>query len=313
MPGPSILILSPDADAYVRLLEGRLPAGATLAAAVDVREAEACWAAQAVVLGRPDLVAGALPFMAGLRWVQSTWAGVEPLLRAARRDYLLTGVKGVFGPQMAEYVFGHLLAHELRLDERRRRQRAREWWPGRSGTLKGRTLGVMGTGSIGRHIARVGSALGLRVIGYSRSGTAVEGFETVHGAGALGDFLAEPDYLVGVLPGTAATDGLLDAAAFGRMQSHCLLVNVGRGNLVDEAALADALQRGRIAGAVLDVFHREPLPAESPLWDAPGAVVTAHVAAESFPADIARIFERNYHRFVSGDKLEFLVDFERGY
>jgi phosphoglycerate dehydrogenase-like enzyme len=245
--------------------------------------------------------------------VQSTWAGVEALLQQPRRDFRLTGVKGVFGPLMAEYVFAYLLAHETKLLERHRRQQQREWWPADSGTLAGKTLGIMGTGSIGGRIADAGRMFGMRVVGFSRGGAAVDGFEKVFASADLRDFLAEADYLVGVLPGTPATDGLLDAAAFAAMRPHCYLVNVGRGTVIDEDALAAALNAGKLGGAVLDVFRQEPLPKDSPLWETPNLTVSAHVAACSRPADIARLFEENYNRFLAGAPLRHRIDFERGY
>jgi phosphoglycerate dehydrogenase-like enzyme len=308
-----VLILAPDAERYLPLLGELAAAGVRLQAAESAPRALEVYGGQAVLLGQPDLAAAVLERLPQVRWVQSTWAGVRPLLQLGRRDYLLSGVRGVFGPQMAEYVFGHVLAHELRLAERRERQRRREWWAARSGALQGRTLGVMGTGSIGRHVAGVGRAFGMRVVGYSRGGAPIEGFERVFASGALREFLAEPDYLVCVLPDTPETTHLLDAECLRCLRPGCVLVNVGRGNLLDEPALAAALRRGELAGAVLDVFEREPLPADSPLWDAPGLVLTAHVAAHSRPADIARLFAANYNRFVAGEALQHLIDFERGY
>jgi phosphoglycerate dehydrogenase-like enzyme len=308
-----VLILSPDAGEYLPLLRALADSGARVQAAVSARQARNVYAGEAVVLGQPDLVAAALEGMPQLRWVQSTWAGVAPLLGLERRDFRLTGIRGVFGQQMAEYVFGHLLALELRLGERRERQRRREWWPAKSGVLQDRRLGIMGTGSIGRHIAVIGKAFGLRVTGYSRGGAPVDGFDRVFASGALAEFLAEPDYLVCVLPDTPETRCLLNEDRLRVLRPDCVLVNVGRGSLLDEAALAATLRRGELRGAVLDVFHDEPLPADSPLWDAPGLVLTAHVAAHSRPAAIARLFVANYNRYVAGDPLHDLIDFQRGY
>ena len=310
---PGVLILADDASDYLSPLAGLARQGVELSTATSVASACAVWAGQPVVLGQPDLVAAALADMPGVRWVQSTWAGVTPLLELDRRDFLLTGVKGVFGPQMAEYVLGVLLGRELRLAERMEHQHRRNWWPINSGTLQGKTLGVMGTGSIGRCIAARAAAFGLRVIGCNRGGEAVEGFERVLPVGRLLEFLPLADYLVSVLPATPETEGLLDAQAFDAMRKDCCLVNVGRGNVIDEPALADALRQGSIAAAVLDVFRQEPLPADSPLWDTPGLTVTAHVAAKSHPAEIARLFISNYNRFLAGESLRYLIDFERGY
>jgi len=307
------LILDSDASDYLPLLVGLAKQGVEFAATESARSAVATWAGQPVVLGQPDLVASVLADLPGVRWVQSTWAGVTPLLQLGRRDFLLTGVKGVFGPQMAEFVLGVLLERELKLAERRKQQERRTWWPADSGSLRGKTLGIMGTGSIGGCIAARAGVFDLQIIGCNRSGDPVEGFERVFPIARLDEFLPLVDYLVSVLPATPETEGLLDSRAFRAMRPHCILVNVGRGNIIDEAALSDALRQGQIAGAVLDVFRHEPLPAESPLWDTSGLTVTAHVAAKSHPPEIAHIFVDNYNRFVAGEPLLYSIDFERGY
>jgi phosphoglycerate dehydrogenase-like enzyme len=214
---------------------------------------------------------------------------------------------------MAEYVLGYMLANELKVFERLGRQASRSWWDESSGTLKGKALGIMGTGSIGRHIAGMAQPFGMHIIGFSRSGASVEGFERVFAGNQLEDFLAGLDYLVCVLPDTPGTRQLLGASAFRAMKKICYLINVGRGALIDEGALAGALVEGELSGAVLDVFQTEPLPKESPLWNAPGLIVTAHVAANSWPEDIARIFRENYRRYVAGEPLKYRIDFEKGY
>ena len=310
---PDVLILAPDAREYLPFLEDL--AGGSVAFTTAETASAACgtYAGQSVVLGQPDLVAEALGEMPGIRWVQSSWAGVTPLLDLGRSDYVLTGVKDTFGSQMAEYVLGYLLANELKIVERRGRQANRCWWEEPSGTLKGRTLGIMGTGSIGSDIARMAKLFGMCITGFSRSGASAEGFERVFAANQLDDFLAEPDYLVCVLPDTPGTRHMLGASAFRAMKNSCYLVNVGRGALIDEDALAEALAEGELSGAVLDVFQPEPLPQESPLWNAPGLIVTAHVAANSWPEDIARIFRENYRRYIAGEPLKYRIDFEKGY
>lgn len=308
-----VLVLGPDAEHYLPHLHGLAGEGAELFAACDVRQAIDGGDDFEIALGPPDLLAEALGRLPAVKWVQSTWAGITPLLGIERRDYLLTGVKDTFGPQMAEYVFAYLLAHEVKLLERLGRQANKDWWGEASGTFQGKTLGVMGTGSIGRHIALTAAAFGLRVHGFSRSGAEVEGFDRVYPAGRLEEFLSAADYIVGVLPDTPATRGLLDDRAFAVMKRGAYLVNVGRGTLIDENALARAVDDGRLAGAALDVFQAEPLPQDSPLWHTPGVLVTAHVAAKSIPRDIARIFRENYRRYIAGQPLKYKIDFERGY
>lgn len=310
---PAVLILTSDAEEYLPLLEELNADGVDLAVATTVREARQIYRGQTVALAQPDLLAAALDHMPELQWAQSSWAGVTPLLDNGRRDYQLTGVKGVFGQQMAEYILGYLLAHELKIFERLERQANRAWWDEPSGMLRGKTLGIMGTGSIGCAIAKAAKAFGMGITGFSRSGAVAEGFGRVYGEGELDAFLPRCDHLVCVLPDTPATRHLLGRPEFQSLQKGCYLVNVGRGNVIDESALTAALVDGQLAGAALDVFQQEPLPKESPLWDAPGLLVTGHISGNSFPTEIARIFIENYRRWVQGKALLYPVDFERGY
>lgn len=310
MATEDILVLAPDAGEYLPWLK-HLPC--TVHEARNVAEARQSWCGQAVVLGQPDLVAELLDNAPGLRWVQSTWAGVTPLLDSPRRDYLLTGVKGVFGREMAEYVLGYLLAWELKLLERLGRQANRSWWPEPSGTLDGKTVCVLGTGSIGRDIASALKPFGVRLLGYSRSGRQVEPFEMVFEQDQLAHVLSQADYLVCVLPDTPETQGLMGKEALSALPSRACVFNVGRGSLFAEQELADALNSGRLAGAVLDVFREEPLPPDHTLWHAQNTLITAHVAARSWPREISALFVENYHRYVQGEPLLYRIDFERGY
>jgi phosphoglycerate dehydrogenase-like enzyme len=308
-----VLVLSKDARDYISFLRDLSEAGTEITAADTAKAALKVYAGQEIILGQPDLVAEVIGEMPAVRWVQSDWAGVTPLTKADRTDYLLTGVKDCFGAQMAEYVLGYLLAWELKMEQRREHQANRSWWPEGSGSLHGKTIGIMGTGSIGKAVAHSLEPFGVRITGFSRQGRAVAGFDQVYTFDQLAVFLSEPDYLVCVLPDTPETTHMLGAEAFCRMKNHCRLVNVGRGNLVDEQALADALYAGELAGAVLDVFQQEPLPTQSSLWNAPGLIVTGHVAARSLPRFVAGIFRENYQRYREGLDLKFRIDFERGY
>lgn len=271
------------------------------------------YADEKVVLGNPAMIGEALQAMPTVEWVQSSWAGVTPLVRHPRRGYVLTGIKEVFGPQMSEYVLGYLLAHELKILERREAQQKREWFKDFSGVLAGKRLGIMGTGSIGRHIAHSAAAFGVTSIGLSRSGAATVGFERVWPVAQLHEFLRECDYLVSTLPETTKTDRLLDTAALQALPPHAYFVNVGRSNVVDDAVLMDALRNGSLAGAAVDVFDQEPMPLDSPLWDTPGLTMTAHIAAVSHPGLIVPIFIDNYRRYTKGQPLKYVVDFDAGY
>ncbi|HZT78015.1 MAG TPA: D-2-hydroxyacid dehydrogenase [Vicinamibacterales bacterium] len=300
-----LLILSKHADAYRSLVEAAALPDLAIVAAEDACD---------IVLGEPSLVAPALPRLGAVRWVQSTWAGVEPLLDPAlRRDYVLTNARGVFGGLMSEYVFAYLLAYERRLLAKYASQRERRWDPTPPGTLRGKTLGVIGVGSIGAALARTAKHFGMRVKGYTRSSEGSPDVDEYFHGGAVEAFARDLDYLVCVVPNTNATRRLVDAALLAALPSRAVVVNPGRGSTIDEAALADALAGGRIAGAVLDVFDREPLPPDHVFWTLPNVLITSHTAALSVPADITPIFVDNYRRFAAGAPLRYVVSFADGY
>jgi len=267
-----------------------------------------------VVLGEPSLVRDALSSLSALRWVQSTWAGVEPLLDPSlRRDYVLTNARGVFGGLMAEYVFGYLIARERLIFEKRAAQERGQWEPTPPGTLRGKQVGLLGVGSIGAALARTAKHFGMRVKGYTRASEGCADVDAYFHGGDLVAFAADLDYLVCVMPNTAATRHLVDAALLAALPPRAVFVNPGRGSAVDESALADALEHGRLAGAVLDVFQQEPLPPDHRLWRAPNVLITSHTAALSAPPDIAPVFIDNYRRWIAGQPLRYQVDFQLQY
>lgn len=282
-------------------------------ACTTAEQALAEYTDESVIFGNPDMIAKVLPKMWAVDWIQSTWAGVTPLMALDQRDYVLTGIKDVFGPQMSEYVIGYLLAHELKVVQRADEQRAHNWYKTYSGTLEGKRLGIMGTGSIGRHIAKTATHFGVTVTGLSRSGAESPEFKQVLKVAELHDFLEGLDYLVAALPQTSATDKLLDAAALARLPARAYFINVGRSNVVDDEALIDALRNNTLAGAALDVFDEESIPRDSPLWDAPNLSITAHVAAVSHSSLIVPIFVENYRRYIEEQPLKYVIDFDAGY
>jgi len=168
-------------------------------------------------------------------------------------------------------------------------------------------------GDIGREIARVARAVGMHVIGVSRSGERVPAVERVYRPGYLARAMAAADFVVVVVPLTKKTRGLIDAEALAAMRPDAWLLNIGRGAVVDEAALLEALRTRRIAGAVLDVFPTEPLPPEHPLWELDNVVITPHVAGPSTAQEIAPVFNDNLARWLRGRPLQHVVDRTRGY
>ena len=284
-----------------------------------VREAEAY-----VGFGLPRALLREAP---RLRWAHSTAAGVASALHPEldEREIAFTNSAGIHGPPMAEYVLGGVL-HFLRgFDVAVRRQAERRWdrEPFVGAGHAARELGecralVVGAGGIGREVARALGAHGVRCVGVRRRPElgVPEGFERAVGPEALDDELPGADVLVLCAPLTGATRALMTGERLDRLPAGASVVNVGRGALVDEGALADRLRRGTLRGAVLDVFEAEPLPADSPLWGLERVLVTPHVSAVSprrfWEREVALILD-NWARHDRGAPLRNLVDRRAGY
>lgn len=309
-----LLILSADAAKYAVLIKAANLQQLEIRTASDVESAKELVAGCNIVLGDPPLVSDVLASADQLEWVQSSWAGVDQLCReGSRGDYVLTSAKGMFGSLISEYVMTYIFALERRLFTMRENQLEQRWRPLSYRPASKINLGIVGLGSIGRQLALTTRHFGMRVTGLNRSGRPCDAVEKVYTADDLSSFFAELDYVVLTLPATRKTRNFIRADVLGLMKPSAVLINVGRGNSINEADLVDALDEGIIAGAVLDVFENEPLDEESPLWKLPNAYITPHTAAVSFPDDIAGIFIENYHRFLGQEPLLHTVDFELGY
>ena len=300
-----LLLLTKDHADYRAILEAEFPD-----LKIVSEPAEEC----EIVLGAPSMIVPVLDSLPNLKWIQSTWAGVEPLLDPSlRRDYTLTNARGVFGELMSEYVIGYLIAHERKIFERAKAQQNREWDKSLTGRLRGKTIGLLGVGSIGADLARTAKFFGMTVRGYSRGSESSTHVDRYYHGEELIEFASGLDYLVSVLPNTSETKGIVNAELLHALPAHAVFINVGRGSAVDESALMKALEKEKIARAVLDVLEREPLPKESPLWATKNLTLTFHTSAPSFPEDIAKVFIENYRLFVEGKPLKYQVHFERGY
>jgi phosphoglycerate dehydrogenase-like enzyme len=195
-------------------------------------------------------------------------------------------------------------------------QAERRWQPIFTPTCRDRRLVVIGTGDLGRVFARAGRHLGMHVTGLSRSARPAPGFDAVHPTGRLARELRRTDLLVIAAPLTAQTRRLIDAAALAAVKPGAGLVNVGRGPIVDAAALAEALRAGRLSGAILDVFDQEPLPPDSPLWAVPNLYISPHCSSDDADQYIARTLDLaldNARRLALGKPLRNVVDARREY
>jgi phosphoglycerate dehydrogenase-like enzyme len=278
-------------------------------------------------LDRIEIGMGDIPFtllsrMPNLRWVQLWSAGADLLQRFPElkdKPFLLTSTSGIHGQQLTEHTFALILAWNRAFPAAFAAQKRHEWLAtaDRSiGVLAGKTMLILGYGSIGEQIARTALAFGMEVIGVRRTakGSAAGGVR-VEPADKLRELLPDADYVVNILPATPETRHCFGKAEFSRMKPEALYVNVGRGATTDEAALIGALQSKQIAGALLDVTEREPLPAASPLWDMDNVILTSHYAGRhpEYGRLALEVALENLGRYVRGEPLKNLVDKNRGY
>jgi phosphoglycerate dehydrogenase-like enzyme len=260
-----------------------------------------------------------------LRWIQVTAAGVGHMLfpELVESAVVVTNGRGIHAVAMAEHTIGVILAfvrklHLARDEQLRRRWTQRELWadaPG-FGELSGRTLLLVGLGNVGEEVAVRARAMGVRVVAVRRHPRPEAGpADEQWGPERLPELLGRADFVVLAAPLTAETRGLIGRDALARMKEGTVVVNLGRGGLVDEDALIESLRAGRIAGAALDVFREEPLPPASPLWDMPQVIVTPHVSGlgPRYWERAMDLFARNLHAWRAGEPLVNVVDKRAGY
>ncbi|MGH7364220.1 MAG: D-2-hydroxyacid dehydrogenase [Candidatus Methylomirabilales bacterium] len=249
-----------------------------------------------------------------LRLIQATSAGVDSFLRASLPAGVpLCRAVGVFEERMAEYALAYLLAASQGVPRVLAQQAEHRWSPFLPRHLQGQLLGIAGYGAIGRVIGQRARALGMRVWGLRRTGGRARRVERIFGLEEMEIFLKPLDFLVVLLPLTPSTRGLIGRRELRAMRRTAWLMNIGRGPVVDEGALLTALDRGWIAGAVLDVFSKEPLPPEHPFWRHPKVVVTPHIAGPAFPEREVALLAENLRRLRSGRPLKGMVRRARGY
>ena len=263
---------------------------------------------------KPDR--GLLATLRNLKLIVSLGMGVDHLLADDRLPEGVPIVRimddGLIG-QMSEYAIFWALRHHRDIDKYAESQRARKWQPLDFVDTLHRRVGVMGLGTIGQDTARKFAALGFPTAGWSRTQKTLPGIETFHGADGFARFLAQSDILVDVLPLTRETRGILNAKAFAALPRGCFFINMARGGHVVDADLLAALDSGHLAGAVLDVFNQEPLPADHPYWTHLKVTVTPHIAGATNPRTASPGVIDNIKRLRSGQPLIHTVDPKTGY
>jgi phosphoglycerate dehydrogenase-like enzyme len=301
-----LALVTDNNDYYRKLLESKQLPDLVLTAQLDDAT---------ILLAAPPKLASKLDEAKKVEWVQSTYAGIDALLgESLRKDYKLTNVKGIFGQQISEYVLGYSINYFRHFDLYRQQQQKRDWQPHSYQSMIGKRLVIFGTGAIGSHLANTVKALGIVPIGINRTGIPPRrsAFAETYHINEAAKALEGADIIVNTLPNTPTTKGLFDERLFSACR-HALFFNVGRGQTVDGNALLQALERGHLVHAFLDVFIDEPISQECPYWSHPNVTVTPHIAAISFPEQVVDIFAENYLRWRDGFQLQNVIDFERGY
>ena len=300
-----MLVVDDEAEAYAAAIEAACDGVRVIAARTP---AEACARG-----GEADMLAALAPVviqelidaMPRLRWIQALTTGTDQLDRLRLPPgTLVTSARGIHGPQMAELAFLHMLALARDFRVMLENQAAARWqrWPQR--LLLGKTAVLVGVGAISEELALRCHAFGMRVIGVSEGRQSAPGFDLIVKRAALASVAAQADFLVVLAPYSRATHHMIDAAVLAAMRADSFLVNVARGSVVDEAALVQALDCGRIAGAGLDVFATEPLPATSPLWSMPKILITPHVGGMSdiYAAQVTPLLLDNIRAYLAQDE-----------
>lgn len=262
---------------------------------------------------RPEVVRRARD----LRWIQTIGAGVDGMLfpEMLESDVILTNVRGMHAQTISDHVFALILAFARELPYFLDRQRAKEWGRKEVRTLAGSKMAVIGMGGIGAEVARRGVAFGMHVVGTVRHPREIEGVETVYPPERTDEAIAGADWVVIATPLTTETFHFIGREQLKLMGPQAVLINIGRGKIVDEVALIESLMAGEIAGAGLDVTEEEPLPAKSPLWEMENVIITPHISGsmQNYIDRALEIFGENLRRYRASEPLMNVVDKKLGY
>ncbi len=277
--------------------------------------------AQAEIVLCLDLPRNVVDVAPRLKWVHSMGAGVDKLadMGILEKGIILTNSSGINAAPIAEFVMGAMVIHAKNILGRFKAQTERRWARLPNAELAGKALGIVGTGRIGTEVAQRAAAFKMRVLGVRRSwapGMKLPNFDAVYPTEKLHEALAQCDYVVVSVSLTPETEKMIGEKEFRAMKPTAFFINVARGRVVDEAALTLALKSGRLGGAALDVFEKEPLPKESELWALPNVMVTAHNAGGLGPVHVQRateLFCDNLRRYLEGQPLMNVVEKGRAY
>ncbi len=308
-----LLILDPIAEDYKKSLDPKFP---ELSIDAFAEEGEIGDVIEKIdILMAIKISDGLLRKASNLKWIQAKTTGVDQILSlpSLKKDILVTSTRGIHGPQVSEMAFLLMLALNRDLPRMIRNQDKRVWerWPAK--LLYQKRVGILGVGVIGEEIARKCKAFGMVVYGIDIIQKEINAVDTFYGPEALVQVIQEVDYFIISAPSTPQTYKMVGAEVLSRMKPTACLINLGRGDIVDEEALIHALETGKIAGAALDVFATTPLPKDHSLWGIKNVIITPHVAGlcDVQVEQVCSIFEENLRRFVQGERRNLINLIER--
>jgi D-2-hydroxyacid dehydrogenase (NADP+) len=311
---PYILLAMPDADDYRKDLQSRFPEIPLYAVAAEEEIRHHIDRVEILITiyrVRDELLKKAV----NLKWIQVITSGVNYLLSrpSLRKDIIITSGRGIHGPQVSEMAFLMMLALNRNFAENVRNQDRRVWRKWKAKLLHHKNVGILGIGVIGEELARKCKAFGMTVYGMDIVRREVDCVDFFYGPEDLPRVAEEVDYLILVAPSTAQTQKIVGKHVLAHMKRTAFLINLARGELVDETELMEALESGGIAGAALDALSIEPLPTEHPLWGAKNLIITPHVAGESdtYREQVMPIIEENLRRFLGGERQDLVNFIER--
>ncbi len=303
-----LLILNPSALDYEKALMTKFP---QLSIHAAVKEEEIGDLIEKIDILLTTRISDSLIKRASnLKWIQVMIAGVDYIitLPSLRKEVLVTSARGIHGPQMSEMAILLMLALNRNLPQVIRNQDKRIWerWPGK--LLYRKKVGILGVGVIGKEIARKCKAFGMTVWGIDIVKSKVDGVDCFYGPEELPQVAREVDYLILVAPNTPQTEKLVGAKVLSSVKPTAFLISIGRGEIVDEEALIHALKTGRIAGAALDTFWKEPLPIDHPLWEMKNVIITPHVGGMSdiYAEQVLPLLEENLRRYLRGERKNLI-------
>jgi phosphoglycerate dehydrogenase-like enzyme len=322
MSGPILLVIADPAAPFLKALE-RAPKEVRIIVSNDLDQVrQAAPEADALLYAEtnPALLKAVLPLATRVRWIHILWTGVEGVLQAEMLTHpaLLSNGRGVFRGPLADWVAAVMLHFAFDLGRVIRQQQAGVWKPFLAGVLPGKTLGIVGYGSIGQAAAGRARCFEMKIAALRRRPELSAGDPLVDFSFAppeLNQLIAASDYLLIATPLTPETRGMIGGAQIAAMKPSAVIINIGRGPVIDEPALIQALQSGKIRGAALDVFTVEPLPAGHPFYSMENVLMSPHTAdrVEGFLDPAIECFLDNLNRFCANQPLENLVDKHAGY